>query len=171
MALGTTDQGHPDGWLGCRLPRRQKEEKEEPWPREAADCRSDRRSGGWGPKRAQQAPSAVGWKQRHMSCAPQQSPQRLGVPRDNQAREAHQRATRAVLQGWLPIPSSAWQGEGRRWRSSHRGTRARVSVTRGGPQGRLHWRIRLPRKHGRGWCTTAHHRSYHRQHAAAPCSD
>jgi hypothetical protein len=28
-----------------------------------------------------------------------------------------------------------------------------------------------PRKHGRGRCTTAHHRPCHRQHAAAPCSD
>jgi hypothetical protein len=31
--------------------------------------------------------------------------------------------------------------------------------------------IRLPQKHGRGRCTTAHRRPCHRQHAAAPCSD
>jgi hypothetical protein len=31
--------------------------------------------------------------------------------------------------------------------------------------------IRLPRKHGRGWYITAHHRPCHCQHAAAPCSD
>jgi hypothetical protein len=49
-----------------------------------------------------------------MPCAPQQSPQRLGVPQDHQAREARQRAARADLQGWLPTSSPAWQGEGRR---------------------------------------------------------
>jgi hypothetical protein len=59
MALDTIDRGHPDGWLGCRLPRRQKEEKEEPQPREAANYRSNRRSGGWGPERAQQAPRSA----------------------------------------------------------------------------------------------------------------
>jgi hypothetical protein len=31
--------------------------------------------------------------------------------------------------------------------------------------------IRLPQKHGRGRCTTAHHRACHRQHVAAPCSN
>jgi hypothetical protein len=33
----------------------------------------------------------------------------------------------------------------------------------------LLWSIRLPRKHGRGRYTTAHHRPCHRQHAAASC--
>jgi hypothetical protein len=79
MALGTTDRGCPDGWLGCRRSGRQKEE-EESRPREAAVCRSNRRNCNWGPERAQQAPSAIGRQQRHMSYAPQQSPQRLGVP-------------------------------------------------------------------------------------------
>jgi hypothetical protein len=51
----------------------------------------------------------------------------------------------------------------------------------GGPEGcstsaveehhHLLWGIRLPRQHGRGRYTTAHHRPCHRQHAAAPCSD
>jgi hypothetical protein len=36
MALGTTDQGCPDGWLGCRLSGRQKLKEEEPRLREAA---------------------------------------------------------------------------------------------------------------------------------------
>jgi hypothetical protein len=58
MALGTTDWGCPDGWLGCRRLGRQKEE-EEPWLREATVCRSGRRSCDWGPKRAQQAPMAA----------------------------------------------------------------------------------------------------------------
>jgi hypothetical protein len=44
---------------------------------------------------------------------PQQSPQRRGVPRDHQAREARQQAARADFQGWLPTSSPAWQGEGR----------------------------------------------------------
>jgi hypothetical protein len=30
--------------------------------------------------------------------------------------------------------------------------------------------IRLPRKHGRGWYTTTHHRPCHRQHEAASCA-
>jgi hypothetical protein len=34
MALGAIDRGCPDGWLGCRHPGRQKEEEEEPRPRE-----------------------------------------------------------------------------------------------------------------------------------------
>ena len=55
MALGTIDRGRPDGWLGCRRSGRQKEE-EEPRPREATVCCSDRRSCDWGPEQAQQAP-------------------------------------------------------------------------------------------------------------------
>jgi hypothetical protein len=47
MALGTTDRGCPDRCLGCRRSRRQ-EEEEESRPREAAVCRSDRRSYDWG---------------------------------------------------------------------------------------------------------------------------
>jgi hypothetical protein len=69
MALGTTDQGRPDGWLGCHHLGRQKEE-EEPWPREATVCRSDRRSCDLGPERALQAPPATGRQQRHMPYAP-----------------------------------------------------------------------------------------------------
>jgi hypothetical protein len=42
-----------------------------------------------------------------MPYAPQQLPQRLGVPRDHQAREARQRATQADFQGWIPTSSSA----------------------------------------------------------------
>jgi hypothetical protein len=48
MALSTIDQGCPDGWLGRRRLGRQKEEKEEPWLREAAVCCSGRRSCDWG---------------------------------------------------------------------------------------------------------------------------
>ena len=47
MALGTTDRGCPDGWLGCRRSGRQKEEKE-PRPREVVVCCSGRRSCDWG---------------------------------------------------------------------------------------------------------------------------
>jgi hypothetical protein len=47
-----------------------------------------------------------------MPCPPQQPPQRLGVPRNHQAREARQRAAREGLQGWLTASSPAWQGEG-----------------------------------------------------------
>jgi hypothetical protein len=89
MALGTTDRGCPDGWLGCRHLGRQKEE-EESRPREAAVCRSDHRSCDWGSERAQQAPTATEGQQRLMPYAPQQSPQRHGVPRDHRAREARQ---------------------------------------------------------------------------------
>jgi hypothetical protein len=60
MALGTTDQSCPDGWLGCRhLGRQKEEEEEEPQPREAAVCCSGRRSRDWGTERAQQAPTAI----------------------------------------------------------------------------------------------------------------
>jgi hypothetical protein len=59
MALSTTDRGCPDGWLGCRLLGRQKEEEKELWLREVAVCCSGRRSYDWGPKRAQQAPTAA----------------------------------------------------------------------------------------------------------------
>jgi hypothetical protein len=58
MALGTTDHGRPNGWLGCRHLGRQ--EEEEPRPREATDCCSSRRGCGWEPERAQQAPTATG---------------------------------------------------------------------------------------------------------------
>jgi hypothetical protein len=96
-----------------------------------------------GPERVQQAPSATGRQQRHMPYAPQQSPQRLEVPQDHQAHKARQRTARAVLQGWFPTSSPAWQGEGRRRRGGRGGMRTRVSVTRGGPERRLHWRLRL----------------------------
>jgi hypothetical protein len=59
MALGTTDRGHPDGWLGCHRPGQQ-EEEEEPRSREAAGCCSNCRGCGWGLERAQQAPRATG---------------------------------------------------------------------------------------------------------------
>jgi hypothetical protein len=54
MALGTTDRGSLDRWLGCRRSGRQKEEEEEP-----RLCCSGRRSCDWGPKRVQQAPTAT----------------------------------------------------------------------------------------------------------------
>jgi hypothetical protein len=44
FALATTDRGCPDGWLGCRLSGRQKEEEKEPRLREAAGCCYGRRS-------------------------------------------------------------------------------------------------------------------------------
>jgi hypothetical protein len=59
MALGTTDQGYLDGWLGCRRSRWQKEEEEEPRPREDVVYYFDRRSRDWGPERAQQAPTTA----------------------------------------------------------------------------------------------------------------
>jgi hypothetical protein len=90
MALGTIDRSCPDGWLGCRRPGQQKEEEEEPRPREAAVCCSSRHSRDWGAERVQQAPTATVRQQRLMPCAPQQSPQHLGVPRDHQAHEARQ---------------------------------------------------------------------------------
>jgi hypothetical protein len=108
MELGTIDRGHPDEWLVCCHSGRQKEEEEESRPREAAVCYTDRRSCDWEPERAQQAPPATGRQQRHMPSAPQQSPQRIEVPRDHQAREARQRTARAVIQEWLPTPSQAW---------------------------------------------------------------
>jgi hypothetical protein len=47
MALGTTDRGCPDRWLGCRLSRRKKEKEKEPRLREAAVCCSGRHSCDW----------------------------------------------------------------------------------------------------------------------------
>jgi hypothetical protein len=89
MALGTTDRGCLDGWLGCCRSGRQKEE-EEPRPREAVVCCFGRHSRDWGPEQAQQAPTAAGGQQRLMPCAPQQSPQRRKVLRDHQTHEARQ---------------------------------------------------------------------------------
>jgi hypothetical protein len=43
-----------------------------------------------GPERAQQAPTTTGRQQWLMPCPSQQSQQRIGVPRDHQAREARQ---------------------------------------------------------------------------------
>jgi hypothetical protein len=59
MALGATDRGRPDGWLECRLLRRQ-EEEEELRPRQAVVCCSGRHRCDWGPERAQQAPTTAG---------------------------------------------------------------------------------------------------------------
>jgi hypothetical protein len=58
MTLGTIDRGCLDKWLECRHSGRQ-EEEEEPRLREATVCCSGRRSCDWGPKRAQQAPTAA----------------------------------------------------------------------------------------------------------------
>jgi hypothetical protein len=80
MALGAIDPSCPDGWFECRRSGRQEEEEEEPQPREAVICCSDHHSYDWGPERVQQAPPAIRRQQRHMPCAPQQSPQRLEVP-------------------------------------------------------------------------------------------
>jgi hypothetical protein len=102
MALGTTDRSFLDGWLGYRHSGWQKEKEEEPRPREATVCCSGRRNCDWGPERAQQAPMATERQQRLMPCAPQQSPQRLGVPRDHQAHEARQRAARADFKRMAP---------------------------------------------------------------------
>jgi hypothetical protein len=60
MALGTTDQGRPNGWLGCHHSGRQKEEEEELWPREAVVCRSDRRSCDWGQSERNKRPRPQG---------------------------------------------------------------------------------------------------------------
>jgi hypothetical protein len=81
-----------------------------------------------------------------MPCTPQQPPQRCGVSRDHQAYETRQRTTRADFQGWLPISSPACQGKGRRWRGGRGRTGPRVSVTRGGPEGCFHRRLRLRRR-------------------------
>jgi hypothetical protein len=154
------------------------------------------------------------------------------MSRNPKAREAHQRAARAGLQGWLAASSPAWQGEGRRRRpgrgrtgprvsspehvlkdiltgdsdsgddndrhkkmyvmyggswelTSHRNVKSLrrevLSVTPGVPKAaptsavaEHHYLLRgiqLPRKHGRGWYTTTHHRPCHRQHEATSCAD
>jgi hypothetical protein len=71
MALGTTDRGYLDGWLGCRHLGRQQKEEEEPWPREAAVCFSGCCSYDWGLERARQAPTATGRQQWVMPYAAQ----------------------------------------------------------------------------------------------------
>jgi hypothetical protein len=60
MALGAIVRGHLDGWLGCRLPRRQKEEEKEPWPREAVVCCFGRRRCDWGQNERNKRPRPQG---------------------------------------------------------------------------------------------------------------
>jgi hypothetical protein len=67
------------------------------------------------------------------------------MSRDHRTREARQRTARADLQGWVPSSSSAWQGKGRQRRGGCGRTGPQVSVTRGGPEGCFHRRLRLRR--------------------------
>jgi hypothetical protein len=68
------------------------------------------------------------------------------VSRDHRTREARRRATRADPQGWLPTSLPAWQGKGRQRRGGCGRSGPRVSVTRGGPEGCLHRKLRLRRQ-------------------------
>jgi hypothetical protein len=65
--------------------------------------------------------------------------------RDHRTREACQQAARADLQGRLPSSSPTWQGKGRQRRGDRGRTGPRVSVARGGPEGRFHRRLQLRR--------------------------
>jgi hypothetical protein len=75
--------------------------------------------------------------------APQRSPQRRRMSRDHRPRETRQRAARAVFRGWLPTLSPTRQGKGRRRGGGRGRTGPRVSVTRGGPEGCLRWRLQF----------------------------
>jgi hypothetical protein len=65
------------------------------------------------------------------------------MSRDHRPRETCQRAARAVFRGWLPTSSPTRQGKGRRRRGGCDRTGPRVSITRGGLEGCLHWRLQF----------------------------
>jgi hypothetical protein len=141
MALNTTSRGCPDGRLGCRCSGQRQEKEEKPRSREAVVRCSGRRSCGWEPRCAWQASMTAGWRQWIVPYPSNQSPQHLGVPRDPEARKAHQRAARVHLQVWLTTPMPPWQGEGLRRQRSRGRAGPRVSVSRASPEGHPHRRL------------------------------
>jgi hypothetical protein len=144
MALGTTDLGCPDGWLRCRRSGRQKEEKRTAAPRgRRLLLRSSQLRLG-AETSATSTHGRRGVTAAHALYTPTDAITPWSVARSSNSRSASANgASRPPRTAPLLVVGLARKDRQRR--GSYGRTGPRVSVTRGGPAGCFHRRLRLRR--------------------------